>query len=248
MKKKLITGLAMGLFVFGIAGSASATGFTFFEAPAVGGYLAWNDPGNISTHDAWLAAVGENSDYSENFEGNGWSNGDVFDSQVTSTAFGGGATFSNVGAPDPNWYAYASDGSANALGGSRPIGNLSWRSNGNVDATINFGSGGADYLGFYIFDTDHPPATKVTYNVQYTDGTIESIVGGDAYQNRYLFVGFVNNLDTASFERFWIDGVATSRYGIDELEWGSSTVPEPATMILFGIGIAGLVGIRIRRK
>lgn len=231
MKKSKILKLSfLPLVVLGIFGinllfshPVHTLNFTFFEAPQQGGYNPWNHSANTAKHNAWLAAIGEAPDYREDWEGNNWSNGKMFDSQLTPITFGGGAKFSNLG-PDGSSRAYASNNANDNLGGTQPIGNLAWRGHETNTSTINFGSNLADYLGFYIFDTDHP-STKVTYNIEFSDGTRESIVGKNAYQNHYLFVGFVNTHSTAAFKKFWITSYKTSRYGIDELEWAIAPFP-----------------------
>lgn len=256
--------------VWGILGSVlllptpvSALNFRFFESPQEGGYATWNHSANVSTRNTWLAAAGETPDYYEDFEGTDWrgrpwQNGRVFDSQLTSAVFEGGARFSNVG-PDKSSRAYASNGASCALGCARPIGSLSWRGHETNTSTMSFGSNPVDYLGFYIFDTDHPPVTRVTYNIQFTDGTVESIRGSNAYNNRYLFVGFLNTHASASIAKFWIGSHVTSRYGIDNIGWGKidpkptpeptpEPVPEPSSILFVSTGLLCLLRITRRHR
>jgi hypothetical protein len=75
-------------------------------------------------------------------------------------------------------------------------------------------------------------------------------VGKRAAQSQYLFVGFVNTHPTANFEKFWIEPYAASYFGIDEIEWGSSTtpIPEPSSLLLVLTGLPGMWAFRGRIK
>ncbi len=48
--------------------------------------------------------------------------------------------------------------------------------------------------------------------------------------------------------RVVVRGSDNGWYTMDDLQFGSAPVPEPATMLLFGTGLAGLIGARLRRK
>lgn len=70
--------------------------------------------------------------------------------------------------------------------------------------------------------------------------------GGNVYYSTipldYYLLGATSNLNFANVYAPNVLSFAT------ELGGGGDPVPEPATMLLFGTGIAGLVGARIRRK
>ena len=62
-------------------------------------------------------------------------------------------------------------------------------------------------------------------------------------------MSFIADSATTSIE---LTGVGTAHQGyyigLDNVSLTADPVPEPATMLLFGTGLAGLVGARTRRK
>ncbi|HHL39830.1 MAG TPA: hypothetical protein ENJ37_04940 [Deltaproteobacteria bacterium] len=239
---------ALGL-VLAAAIDVHALSFTFFDSPSKYGYSAWNDPANLATRNAWLAAVGESPDYYQNWEGYAWDgtpwySGKLFDVvEVPTAVFGGGVTFSNAG-PNRNYPAKALRGVYGQLGGAAAIGILSWRGNQTNNSTVYFGPGGADYLGFWIFDIDH--GDPVTYYVHFTDGTVQQVTGQGTANRRYRFVGFVNTHPTASFSKVVINAPTHSAFGIDEMNWGSvAKIVEPPSLLVLA---AGLVSAALARR
>lgn len=218
--------------------SAIATSFTFFEASSNTGSPNWFDADNINTYNAWRTAIGEIPDHGEDWDGqnwlgNPWVNNQLFDVQDIPTAvFVDGVTFSNVGA-DNGRHAKADD----APGSTPAIDSFAWEGHESGESTIFFPNF-VDYLGFYTFDTDRP----VTYYLQYSDGVVESIAGKETDEDRYRFVGFVNDHPTERIARFWMVAERGSRYGIDELEWGrTDAVPEPGTLHCMVAATLGLL-------
>lgn len=67
---------------------------------------------------------------------------------------------------------------------------------------------------------------------------------GDNIEDRFFGVQDLDGITSIAFHYF-------SGIEVDHIQYGcapSVPVPEPTTMLLFGIGIAGLVGARLRRK
>ena len=93
------------------------------------------------------------------------------------------------------------------------------------------------------------PGQEVQYNVRGQNllgsgnWSINNLGGVDT--DDYLSLSIANNigLTSSDFAMRW-----TMNCGNDIIEGGSSPVPEPATMILFGSGLMGLIGSRVRRR
>lgn len=231
-----------------VVGNAECSTVDVYEAPAPDGYTPWNNPGNIATYNAWLAAIGETPDFREDWDGldwtgNPWVDNKLFDIQnVPGAIFTDGVTFGNIGS-DSDRRARSQD----SIGSTDAIDLYGWRADMTGVSTINFSTNKADYLGFYIFDTDHGPGTDIFYTITFSDNTTFSYNALATEEDRWRFIGFVNRNPNAFFSKFEITAPTASQYGIDELEWGREPViPEPATVVLFGVG--GIVTAWIKRR
>jgi hypothetical protein len=247
MKKKHLArlrNLTTGLILSAAIPSAMAANIDFFEASSAKGTAPWNSADNLAAYTLWRNAIVETPDYGEDWDGNDWQGNPwvedkVFDIADEPTAiFVDGVTFSNVGA-DANREAQAEDNP----GSTDAIDKFAWQGHESGASTIYFANL-ADYLGFYIFDSDK----EVSYHVKFSNGDEEAIAGKETDEDLYRFVGFVNTHPTARIEKFWIVADDGSRYGIDELEWGrfDKPVPEPGTLLLLSLGTVLLLAGRKR--
>lgn len=218
-----------------------------FEPTNPPGYPTWNHPGNLAVYNVWRAAITETPDFREDWDGLDWKgepwvDEELFDIQNVPTAlFKEGVTFGNIGASS-NKRAIANDN----IGGTDAIDLYGWQAHESGLATVNFVTKKADYIGFYIFDTDHD--TDMLYTLTFADGSQFNYQGLATDEDRYRFIGFVNRHPSLKFSKLGISAEDGSRYGLDELEWGRMPVaPEPTSLLLWGSAFLGIIGVRWRK-
>ena len=135
-------------------------------------------------------------------------------------------------------------------GGSEYLGMWPSFVNGSISATFNFGSS-IDSFGAYLTGTEDDFPGTITLN--FSDGSSETLAipknpsgSGGGVQ----FFGFTDAGASISSVTFTEAGDFTGGrdiWGIDDVSFGNSSVPEPGSILLFGTGLAILAGM-IRRK
>lgn len=236
MKKKLLAGLVTGV-MFGLVNNASAITMLIGDVDGFG----FNNPNqynsaqgtNPDTNGNGIIEAGE---FLPNIAGNSAVNtSDIFDNRDTSEIN------SAVGA---EW-------TDQSLTGSEP---------NNASFTFNFNTptlGDADYnqdhfINFVIGDYDVSPGSIKIDNDIRVNFTLQGNKKDGLAQLAYAIVPWENMLDG----RVTIDVIAPSEpyiavdYAFLNTESGSAQahVPEPSAMLLLGSGIAGLAGIRRKKK
>ena len=206
MQKKLLIGLATVLFVFGMAGIASATLYTYDFGSM--GYAEGTNFENRTIDAATFTSEAGDLHYTDNC---------------------GAGIFNGYGATGDIYISF-----------SEPVDWLSFTA----------GDGGGDYDAFavslYEFDTNN------------FIGTWNSDVFGGSNEPEWFTLNIsMSNIGSISFDPA-NSGILPGELGppavggviLTNFSYNTETtpVPEPATMLLFGTGLTGLVGSRIRRK
>jgi len=105
----------------------------------------------------------------------------------------------------------------------------------------------ASYTTSYFNDPLDPEDAQIVWDGSdfITDPEYLLVKGGHQTPAWYLFdlVGW-DGLETIYLEDFWPRQGAISHVTIYGGEGGTTEIPEPATMLLYGIGLTGLVGLR----
>jgi len=214
---KLSAGLAIGLFLVGTAGMASAT--IISESVVYSPVLQVD--GNSSTATLAIGTGGAIQDL------NVWVDFTKCDNPLLSDGSCGGTGYSfnreihfRLTGPDGGIYADL------------------------IEHNINGQTGGARVT--YTFDDEASslyPSTNLTSGTWNALDSLSIFDGLDSAGTWSLYYQDSVGADPLSLNAWGLNIVTAS-----VSEAPSASVPEPATMFLFGTGIAGLAGIRRRRK
>lgn len=203
---------------------ASATP-TYFNATTNGNSAA--------TRDSWLLASGiTGGTFLVDFES------ETVGTNLNGVNLAGGLTITH-----PSGSAVVQSASS-FFGTSNPIGqNALALAEGSVAAVLTFATP-VDYVGGY--DIDKPGGTirvTLTDNSVHTFSSDTTGSGGDSAE----FWGLYRDAGPAiSMVEFVSVSGGDGEWGLDNLEYGSAVVPEPATMTALGLGLLAVV--RRRRK
>lgn len=236
MKKSVFAGC---LIVLLSTSPAAALNFDIFAA------------GDTTGIDSWISGLGGQTRVLENFEGiaSGW-----YPSLDT-----GVGTFTAAGSPGGGKTSYNANNGTNSEDPYFSIQSSegSWygRYNTTTDGTNWFDSGditelkltGIDKsltnLFFYIQDPSDVNAIT-TINANEQENYDWSFKQANAAS---FFVGITLDENEVLSMLSWTTSTDGDGYGLDDFST-VAPVPEPATMLLFGTGLAGLASLRRRRK
>lgn len=220
MKKSLFAGLAVGALMLGFAGTVSAYTINYISASATDGSV-------LTTKNSWATVYDFNKI------------GGTFPATILDATYVTGFSSGVYAAP-----ATAKD--FNHIDSTQYL-----TIGGGKTTTIKF-SASENYLGLFWGSMDSYNTLELWSTI--TNSLVLSLTGSDVTggtaangaqysspTNRY-----VNIYTTDLFDKIVMKS-RSNAFEIDNLAVGTSPVPEPATMLLFGTGLIGLASA-IRRK
>ena len=221
MKKKLLAGLAIGLFIVGMVNNNALASFTTYN-------------GGTSAESDWQIVAG--TTVFENFES--YSVG----TQISSLPVLGIGFDSLAGGGFPNIYNHTYDSGGGTPYGSRHLANFPNGINGinRWDDIVLHVLPGYEItaLGFWNGDGQRDTLVATAYDAS------DNIIGS-AGAFKGTFAGFISDV---AISRVIFDGNTGDGWNhLDGLQT-NATVPVPGAVWLLGSGLAGIIGIRKKFK
>ena len=117
----------------------------------------------------------------------------------------------------------------------------------------NFTFSGTDIVkgfGIWVFDDDTGYADDFTMTVVGVDGTswTSGVLDANPGETNHAIDGFIGVKWLEGIKSVTINNPQSGVFHLDHMQIASVPVPEPSTILLMGIGLLGLMGIKARKK